>query len=100
MSTTPAPQLSASEQEFLLGHPEALLILLDYHDAQQDQADSMGADCVGNFLRYTELRELGAAIVRKDPECFSEEARRRFLRDPYPSETARLEKINTDKAYD
>jgi hypothetical protein len=77
--TAPVPTLTPAEQKYLLGNPDALLILMDYHDMQQDQADSMDFQCHGNDLRAEELRQIGAAIVKTDPECFSDEIRRRFI---------------------
>jgi hypothetical protein len=51
---------------------------MDMHDMQQDQADSMEAGCVGNILRYEELRQHGASLIATDPGIWSDEVLRRF----------------------
>lgn len=68
-------ELSSHEQAAILRNPHALAMLMDYHDDQQSQADSMGAECYGNELRHEELRQLGAKIIEADPEAFDDEIR-------------------------
>jgi hypothetical protein len=63
--------LTDSEQREIFRNPEALMVLMTYHDIQQDQADSMGAECYGNKLRYEELKAHGKPIVEQDPAIWS-----------------------------
>lgn len=71
-------KLSDGEQREVLSNPTALLILMDHHDLQQDQADSVGAECVGDELRREELRQHGAKLIDADPEIWSEDVRKQF----------------------
>jgi hypothetical protein len=71
-------KLTDSEQREILRNPVALALLMDYHDIQQDQADSMGAECHGDELRREELRKHGAAIIVTDPEAWPEDLRKQF----------------------
>jgi hypothetical protein len=71
-------ELSTHEQAAILSNPHALIILIEHHDLQQTQSDSMGAECWGNELRCEELRQHGAKIIAADPEAFDDEIRRRF----------------------
>jgi hypothetical protein len=70
--------LSVAEQRYILRHPDALAILMDYHDQQQDQADSMGADCHGDERRSEELKALGAAVIREDAAIWPDATISRF----------------------
>lgn len=73
-----ALELTDYEKHYLLTNPDALLILMDMHDMQQDQADSMEAGCHGNELRHEELRQHGAKLIEADPGIWSAEIQRRF----------------------
>lgn len=70
--------LSASEQRYIFDNPQVLALLMVYHDVQQDQADSMGAECHGNANRYEELKAHGRAIVLKDPDIWDDDTLRAF----------------------
>jgi hypothetical protein len=71
-------KLTDSEQREIFRNPEALMTLMAYHDVQQDHADSMGAECYGNKLRYEELKAHGRAIVLQDPAIWSNDVLRAF----------------------
>jgi hypothetical protein len=70
--------LSASEQRYIFENPQAIALLMIYHDLQQDQADSMGAECHGNAIRCEELKAHGRAIVLQDPDVWDDETLRAF----------------------
>lgn len=72
------PGLTQSEQDYILSNPNAISMLMDYHDFQQECADSMGAECHGNSIRYDRLKAHGKAIVEKDPDIWSTDVLRTF----------------------
>ncbi len=92
---TDAEMLSKYEQQYLLGHPDALLILMEHCDMNQEQSDSMGADTYGDLIRHEVLRRKGAAVIATDPECFDAKLRERFAAMPEWN-AARLRKEGID----
>lgn len=48
--------LTENEIKHITESPEGLEIIMDYHDQQICQGESMGFDCSGNQKRYDELK--------------------------------------------
>lgn len=74
----PVAPLSLSEQRFILATPDAISCLMDYHDAQQCEADAIGAGCFGNKRRHAELKALGQSIIREDAGIWSDSVLKDF----------------------
>lgn len=79
----PAHDFDAYELEYMNKNPEALAMLMDYHDFQQDQADSMGAETTGDAIRVQQLKERGRSIMVADLDLYSDDLRKRFGFPPY-----------------
>lgn len=74
-------KLSEGEQRAILADPNALLCLMNYHDAQQIQADSMfdAEDRPhGNEIRRQELYEHGRSIMAQDLDIWPDDLRKEF----------------------
>ncbi len=76
--------MSPSEQQAILDNPRGVMLLMDYHDFQQAQADAMDAGCHGNQKRYDELKAYGRALVEREPDAHDEEVLTTFgVPDPW-----------------
>ena len=62
--------MTTCEAEELMGRPEILFLLADYHDFQQDHADSVGMGTMGDALRATELRDVACRIADEDADIW------------------------------
>lgn len=80
-SVGPLAWLTASEGAWLLRDPYALRLLMDYHDQDRAQAESMlDADMLGPWpsARFTALYERGRSIMAEDLDIWPAELLRAF----------------------
>jgi len=64
--------LSLGEQQHILSDLSGLVSLISYHNDQECGADSRGADeaSKAHSSRIQELKEIGRAIIKEDPEIW------------------------------
>ncbi len=72
--------LSESEQKDLLQNPYAIAQIINYHELQIIQAESIGKPCEwsGNENRITELKAKAINIMSEDLDCWTDEIKREF----------------------
>ena len=69
--------LSESEQKAVLSNPVMISALMDHHDNQQCEADSIGIGTTGNKTRFEELKKIGFNVMQEDPDIWPEEEYRK-----------------------
>jgi hypothetical protein len=77
----PLARMTMSEEAWMLRNPYALRLLMDYHDQDRAQAESMlDADQLGPWpsARFTALYERGRSIMAEDLECWDADLLRAF----------------------
>mgnify|MGYP007026556628 FL=1 len=77
----PLARMTMSEEAWMLRNPYALRLLMDYHDQDRAQAESMmDADELGPWpsARFTALYERGRSIMAEDLDCWGADLLRAF----------------------
>ena len=77
----PLARMTMSEEAWMLRNPYALRLLMDYHDQDRAQAESMlDADMLGPWpsARFTALYERGRSIMAEDLDCWDADLLRAF----------------------
>lgn len=64
--------MTEHEAQELMRNPTVLFMLADYHDFQQDHADSVGMGTMGDALRAQKLRDSACTIIDEDPDLYPE----------------------------
>jgi hypothetical protein len=71
--TQPENFFTPFEQASMMKDPVILQRLADYHEIQQQQADSIGLESTGNLTRQKELQTMAAAIISEDAELWEQD---------------------------
>lgn len=77
----PLARMTVSEEAWMLRNPHALRLLMDYHDQDRAQAESMlEPDELGPWpsARFTALYERGRSIMAEDLDCWPDDLLRAF----------------------